>query len=129
MKKYAAFFVCCLAMLITATALFAQQSGGFTGPSAPATANAQGVYQAATVSQLEALPNNKSYVVLAGNLTQSVGRNNYTFRDATGEITIKIGAHYWWGLTVSPTDRVQLLVEVEKKQNGRIEVEAKGLRK
>ena len=128
MKRYSVFVVFWLTAFFSAASVFAQQSG-FTGPSAPSTAHGQGTYQTVAVSQLQTLPNNKSYVVLAGNLTQSVGRNNYTFRDATGEITVKIGVHYWWGLTVGPTDRVQLLVEVEKKRNGRIEVEAKGLRK
>ena len=128
MKKYSVFVVFCLVALFSGAIIFAQQSG-FTGPSVPRATNAQGVYQAVTVNQLQTLPNNKAYVTLTGNLTQSVGRNSYTFRDATGETTIKIGVHYWWGLTVGPSDRVQLLVEVERKRNGRIEVEAKGLKK
>ena len=128
MKKYSVFVVLCLVALFSTATVFAQQSG-FTGPSAPMAANAQGVYQATTVSQLQTLPNNKSYVTLSGNITQFAGRNNYTFRDASGEITVKIDRHYWWNLTLSPTDRVQILVEVEKKRNGRIEVEAKGLRR
>ena len=128
MKRYSVFVVFCLLAFFSAAGVFAQQ-GGFTGPSAPVTANGQTVYQAVTVSQLQTLPNNKSYVTLTGNLVQSVGRNNYTFRDSTGETTIKIDRHYWWNLTIGPTDRVQLLVEVEKKRNGRFEVEAKGLRK
>ena len=128
MKKCTTFFVCCLVMLLAATTVFAQQSG-FTGPSAPGTGNGQAGYQAVTVSQLQTLPTNKSYVTLAGNITQSVGRNSYTFKDTTGEINIKIGVHYWWGLTIGPSDRVQILVEVEKKRNGRMEIEAKGLRR
>ena len=128
MKRYSVFVGLCFVALFSGALVFAQQ-GGFTGPSAPVVSNAQGVYQAVTVSQLQTLPNNKSYVTLSGNLTQSIGRNSYTFRDATGEISVKIGVHYWWGLTAGPSDRVQILVEVEKKRNGRIEVEAKGLRR
>ena len=129
MKRYSIFIVFCLAALFSAAAIFAQQGGGFTGPSNPRTANGQAGYQAVTVSQLQTLPNTKAYVTLTGNITQSVGRKNYTFRDVTGEITVEIENQYWWDLTVSPTDRVKLLVKVEKKRSGRIEVEAKGLKK
>ena len=128
MKRYSVFVVFCLAAIFAATAVFAQQGSGFTGPSVPGTANGQAGYQAVTVSQLQSL-NSKSYVTLMGNITQSAGRNNYTFRDSTGETTIKIERHFWWNLSVGPSDRVQLLVEVERKRNGRTEVEAKGLRK
>ena len=67
--------------------------------------------------------------MLTGNLINSVRRNYYTFRDASGEIIIEISPYYFWGITVGPSDRVTILVEVEKKRNGRIEVEAKGIRK
>ena len=128
MKRYSIFAVLCLAALFSAATIFAQQGGGFIGPSAPMVTNGQAGYQAVTVGQLAALPN-KSYVTLTGNITQSVGKKKYTFRDATGEITVEIDTHYWWNLTVSPTDRVQLLIKAEKKRNGKIEAEAKGLRK
>jgi uncharacterized protein (TIGR00156 family) len=127
MKKYAIFVIFCLVAAVTAVTVFAQQGGGFTGPSAPGTNSGQ-EYQAVSVSQLQTL-NAKSYVTLTGNITQSTGRGNYTFRDASGEITVEIDRHYWWGLSVGPSDRVQLLVEVEKKRNGKIDVEAKGIRK
>ncbi|MCL1927677.1 MAG: NirD/YgiW/YdeI family stress tolerance protein [Treponema sp.] len=128
MKKYSFLVVLSLIVLLFAAAVCAQQSG-FTGPSAPGTANGQAGYQAVTVSQLQTLPDRKAYVTLTGNITQSAGRNHYTFRDSTGEITIKIDRHYWWNLSVGSSDRVQLLVKVEAKKNGRIEVEAKGIRK
>ena len=128
MKKYSVFIVLCLAAFFFTAAVFAQQ-GGFTGPSAPGTGNGQAGYQSVTVGQLQTLPYNKIHVVLTGNIAHSAGRDYYTFRDTTGEITIKIGVHYWWGLTVGPSDRVQLLVEADKKRNGRVEVKAKGLRR
>ena len=128
MKRYSILVIFCLITLFSAAIIFAQQSG-FTGPSVPAAVNGQAGYQAVTVSQLQTLTAKKTYVTLTGNITQSAGRNNYTFRDSTGEVTIKIDRHYWWNLSVGPSDRVQLLVEVEVKKNGRIEVEAKGIRK
>jgi uncharacterized protein (TIGR00156 family) len=127
MKRYTVFFIiCCFAMLFAAQVTVFSQ--GFTDPSAPTAANVQLTYQAVTVNQLQALPN-KSNVTLTGNIVQSNGYNNYTFRDASGDVVISIAWHYWWGLTVGPSDRVQLLVEVERKRNGRIEVEVKGIRK
>ena len=129
MKRYSVLAVVCLVALFSGAVVFAQQSGGFTGPTVPRATAAQTVYQAVTVSQLQTLPNSKSWVTLTGNITQSVGRKSYTFRDATGEINVEIDSQYWWGLTVAPTDRVQVLVSVEKKRNGRIEAEVKGIRK
>ena len=128
MKRYSFLIVFCLVALFSSAIIFAQQSG-FTGPSAPGTTNGQAGYQAVTVSQLQTLTAKKTYVTLTGNIIQSAGRNTYTFRDSTGEVTIKIERHYWWNLSVGPSDRVQILVEVEAKKNGRIEVEAKGIRK
>ena len=128
MKKYTILVAMCLAMVGLASAAYAQQ-GGFTGPSAPGTPGGQMGYQNVTVSQLQTLPNNKAYVVLTGNITQSVRGKYYTFRDATGEVTVEIDQQYWWNVTASPTDRVELLVKFERKRNGRIEVEGKGIRK
>jgi len=125
MKKYTALFACCL-ILSAATTVFAQQ-GGFTGPSSQGFAGGQSQFQNVTVSQLQTV-NNKSYVVLTGSITQSLGRNRYTFQDATGQITVEIEQQYWWNLTLSPSDSVEMLVKVENKRN-RTEVEAKGMRK
>ena len=128
MKKYTVLFALCLAVLGFGSAVYAQQ-GGFTGPSAPGTPGGQMGYQNVTVGQLQTLPNNKAYVVLTGNITQSLRGKYYTFRDATGEITIEIDSQYWWNVTVSPSDRVEVLVKFERKRNGRVEVEGKGIRK
>jgi len=129
MKKYTIFTVCCLVSIIAASTVFAQQGGGFTGPFVPVTSGLQADYQAVTVNQLQTLSLDKTYVTLTGNITQFLGRKNYTFRDATGEITVDIDTHYWWGLSVGPSDRVQILVEVDRKKNGTIETRAKGIRK
>ena len=100
---------------------------GYTGPA--------GSYgQAVTVSQLNTIPSN-SFVILTGNIIQPVGKKYYTFRDSApsneggGEITIEIESKVWQGLTVGPSDRVEITVKVEKKKDGRIEVEAKNIRK
>ena len=114
MKKYAMFFFCCFVILFVATIVFAQ---GFNGQP-----------QAITVSQINTVPN-KTYVTLTGNITQAIGREYYTFRDSTGEITIEIERKVWGGITVGPSDRVEITAEVEIKRGGRIEVEAKMIKK
>ena len=131
MKRYAIFSVCCLVLIFSAETIFAQQ-GGFTDPVVPRNDTRATVvhrqYQNATVNQLASLPN-KSFVVVSGNLVDFDGRKNYTFRDSTGEITIEINPYFFWDLSIGHNDRVTILVEVERKRNGRIEVEAKGIRK
>ena len=127
MKKYTVLIFFCLVASVFAAGVFAQQ--GYVGPTAPAAVNGQAAYQAVSVNQLSTLATNKAYVILTGTITQSNGRNTYTFQDATGQIVLKIGTHLWWNLTVGASDRVQILVEVERKRNGRIEVEAKVLRR
>ena len=128
MKRHRAFFACCLVTFLAATVMFAQE--GFGGPSAPGTEVPERMPQArtVTVSQLSSVPH-KSYVTLTGTITQSVGREYYTFRDSTGETAIEIESYSWRGLSVGPSDRVELTAKVEIKRGGRIEVEAKSVRK
>ena len=128
MKRHTAFFACCLITLLVATAVSAQE--GFNGPSTSRTEVPDRMSQtrAVTVNQLSSVPH-KSYVTLTGIITQSVGREYYTFRDSTGETTVEIERSIWRGLSVSPSDRVELTVQVEIKRGGRIEVEVKSVRK
>ncbi|MCL2557964.1 MAG: NirD/YgiW/YdeI family stress tolerance protein [Treponema sp.] len=128
MKKYTVLVGLSLAMVVFGSAAFAQQ-GGFTGPVTPGTASAQMDFRSMTIGQFQTLPTGKSYVVLTGNVVNSLGRDRYTFRDSTGEIMVEIERYVWWDMSVSPTDRVQLLVKVERNRNGRIEVEGKGIRR
>ena len=114
MTKYSMVLICCFVTLLAATIVFAQ--GLNVQP------------QAITVSQINTVPN-KTYVTLTGNITQAVGREYYTFRDSTGEITIEIERKVWGGITVGPSDHVEITAEVEIKRGGRIEVEAKMVKK
>ena len=128
MKKYTAFFVCFIT-IVSAVTVFAQQ--GFTGPSASESDSRQSRFvqaQSVTVSQANVLPH-KSRVILTGKITQSVGRDYYTFRDSTGEITVEIKRKVWRGLSVNPSDSVEITGEVEKKFIGKIKIEVKNIRK
>jgi len=67
-----------------------------------------------TIIEAMNLPH-ESFVVLTGNIInkQPDGKNNYTFSDATGEITVDIGTKEWRGLSVGIFDRVEIYGEVK----------------
>ena len=131
MKKYTVFGISCFVLLFSAISVFAQE--GFTGPQAGfgglgAAQNTGYFYQPATVAQTITLPNN-SRIILTGNLVNSPRRTYYTFRDATGDAIIEIERKYWGGISVGPNDRVQIYAKLERKREGRIEIEAAIIRK
>ena len=131
MKKYTFYVICSLILFFPAASVYTQE--GFTGPQAgfvgPSAANNSGqFYQHTTVVQAMTLPNN-SRIVLTGNLVNSPRRNYYTFRDASGETIIEIEQKYWGGISVGPNDRVQIYAKLERKRDGRIEIEAAIIRR
>ena len=133
MKKHKIFIIICLVFFLSSASSYAQEGFtgpqvGFTGPSAESTNNSGPYYQAVTIAQAMTLPNN-SRVVLTGNLLNSPRRNYYTFRDTTGEIVIEIEQKYWGGISAGPNDRVQIYAKLEKKRDGRIEVETAIIRR
>ncbi|MEC5399181.1 YgiW/YdeI family stress tolerance OB fold protein [Uliginosibacterium sp. H1] len=107
------------AVLVSTATLAAAQPGGFTGPaaSAPAAATRGGFVgpaaAATTVAQAQKLADD-TWVVLHGRITQSLGKERYEFRDATGSITLKIDDKRWSGLTVTPQDELRIEGEVDK---------------
>jgi len=140
MKKYAgsfalsglaaktAFIAGCLAIFIPTGAIFAQagftgQQGfagqpgfGFTGPAGSDNfipGQAVMISQPITVSEARNLPHD-SWVVISGNIIAMLpGGRQYTFRDATGDITVDIGPKEWRGLSVDITDKVEIYGEVK----------------
>jgi uncharacterized protein (TIGR00156 family) len=112
-----------MAALLSAASVFGQ---GFTGPGAGA---ASGQVQTVTVAQARGLPDN-SLVILTGNIVQSQGRERFTFRDSTGDITIEIDRDLWalLGLSVVPTDQVEIRGEIDI-ENRVAEIDVKYLRK
>jgi len=75
---------------------------GFTGPS-----------QTVTVKQAQSY-GHKTPVIIKGNIVQALGGDQYTFRDSSGEIVIKIGPREWqyYGATISPQDTIEISGEV-----------------
>lgn len=91
--------------------------GGFAGPSAALT----------TVDKVKSLSDD-TWVMLQGNIEQRVGDDTYTFRDATGTLTVEIDKKRWNGQTITPKDKVQLEGKVDKDWSN-VEVDVKNIKK
>ena len=141
MKKRLIFSACCLVALFVAGAAFAQQGGntavpqgqGFTGPGAAVQGQFGGFTGPTTIvtaAQVAMLPN-KSPVAMRGNIVQQISHDRYIFRDSTGDITIKVKPERWWGLTVGPSDVVEIYGDFKRdKRNWQfVHVDVKMLRK
>jgi len=93
------------------------QQGGFSGPSAALT----------TVDKVKSMSDD-TWVMLQGNIEQRVGDDTYTFRDASGTLTVEIDNKRWNGQTITPQDKVQLEGKVDKDWSN-VEVDVKSLKK
>ncbi|GHV24928.1 TIGR00156 family protein [Spirochaetia bacterium] len=123
MKKSTFWVICFLLIVLSASSVYGQ---GFTGPGA-GTANGQ--VQTVTVIQARGLPDH-SLVILTGTIVQSLGREKYTFRDSTGDITIDIDRDLWTllGISVGTNDRIEIggKIDVEKRV---VEIDVKYIKK
>lgn len=54
------------------------------------------------------------YIILQGRLVKQVGKDDFIFKDNTGEIRVEIGNKAWRGQDISPNDEVKLYGEVDK---------------
>ncbi|MDW5503081.1 YgiW/YdeI family stress tolerance OB fold protein [Pseudomonas lundensis] len=93
------------------------QQGGFSGPSATLT----------TVDKVKSMSDD-TWVMLQGNIEQRIGDDTYTFRDASGTLTVEIDKKRWNGLTITPKDKVQLEGKVDKDWSS-VEVDVKIIKK
>ena len=116
MKKHSIFYLFCLLIIISAGIVHAQ----FTGPGVQQS-------QAVTVSQALTLPH-KTPVILTGTIVEGIGREKYTFRDSTGEIIVEIERKVWRGLSVSPSDTVEISGKLEKELFKKPKIEVKAIR-
>ena len=80
-----------------------------------------------TIAEAVPLPHD-SFVILHGNIINSQAkRNDYTFRDSSGEITVDIGTKHWRGLSVGVSDRIEIFGEV-KNNRGLITIKVHAIR-
>ena len=126
MKKNTVLLVFCLIAFVSANT-YAQQGftggtpQGFTGGTQPAVQpgfigqalTPRMVSQPITVNEAKNLPHD-SWVILTGNIMNMLpGGHNYTFRDASGEITVDIGPKEWRGVSVGSQDNIVIYGEVK----------------
>jgi len=85
------------------------------------------ITQPITVNEARNLPND-SWVIAAGNIINFVGKEYYTFRDSSGEISVEIKREVWRGLSVGVSDMVEIHGDLKIKK-GQFSIEVKAIRK
>lgn len=83
-------------------------SGGYNGPS---------LSQSITTVKEAMTLRDDAYVKMRGKIIKHSHKDKYIFSDETGTITIEIDKEKWRGLTVSDTDLVEIVGEVDKDWN------------
>ena len=81
-----------------------------------------------TVEQVKTMPDD-SPVIIRGYLLRQNGENSYVFQDTTGTINLEIDDEDWGGLTIAPTDFVEVWGEVDKNGMSMIEVDVSAIKK
>lgn len=115
-------------------ALGAIASGGaFAGPGNMAkmdnnNMNNNNMTTVMTVEEVRGLSDD-SPVVIRGYLLRQNGENSYVFQDNTGTINLEIDEEDWNGLTVSPSDMVEIWGEVDKNGMSVMEVDVSAIKK
>lgn len=90
-------------------------SGGFSGPAAGAVSTAE-------INGYTWMQDDKP-VVLEGQIVSSLGGEYYLFNDAKGDTMVEIDNDEWWGLQVTPQNRLRLYGTVDKDIAERISVD------
>ncbi|GBU12910.1 hypothetical protein AwEntero_15110 [Enterobacterales bacterium] len=121
-----------LIALCTVPAL-AQQTGGFTGPSAQEpqaqVTTPQGGFTGTTaLSTVKGAQSMKDdqWVMLEGFIDQRIDHDKYIFRDSTGTLNVEIDGKRWQGQSVSPKDKIRIEGKVDKDWNS-VEVDVKSV--
>ena len=91
-------------------------------------ANNNTMTEVMTVEQVRGLADN-SPVIVRGYLLRQNGENSYIFQDETGTINLEIDEQDWGGLTVSPSDYVEVWGEVDKNGMSMIEIDVSAMKK
>lgn len=54
------------------------------------------------------------HIILEGTILRQVGKDDFVFKDSTGELIVEIDDDAWKGETITPDDRVRVYAEVDK---------------
>ena len=65
-----------------------------------------------------------TFVLIEGNIVKQIDKDEFIFKDASGEIEIDVSKKAWNGQTVSPQDKVQIRGKVDTEWN-RTEIDVK----
>jgi uncharacterized protein (TIGR00156 family) len=103
MKK----FLSILMLIGVSTSIVFAAQGGFKDSVSP---------KKASISEVLKM-NNNSYVTVQGNIVKRISDDKYSFKDATGTITVEIDDDKWGGVNADTKDKLELVGEVEKKYN------------
>ena len=57
---------------------------------------------------------NKAFVMMEGNIIKQVGKKEFLFKDATGEVEIEVSRRAWGTQTITPNDTVEIRGIVDK---------------
>ena len=129
MKKTAA--ILAITALVSMPVL-AAQTGGFVDPNAPSAVVQKEGFSGpngtvATVKQAQDMKDD-AWVTMRGTIEKRVGDEDYTFRDATGTMTVEIDHKRWDGQTITPADKVELQGKLDKDFNS-LELDVKQIKK
>ena len=72
--------------------------------------------------------NDDTPVILEGQIVKQLDNDEFTFKDATGEIQIDVSKRAWNGQTITPQDTIQIRGKVDKEW-GNAEVDVKQVTK
>ncbi|QIW14913.1 TIGR00156 family protein [Pasteurellaceae bacterium RH1A] len=104
-----------LSTLFMATSALA--AGGFQGNNAQAGGfNNTNVGQVMTIAQAKEAKDN-SIVTLEGNIVKQIDKDEFIFRDASGEIKIEVEDEAWNGQNITPSDKIRIEGKLDKEWN------------
>lgn len=95
---------------------------GYTGPTNSAA-------RLTTVKQAKTMADD-TYVTLRGKIVNHIKKDKFLFQDNTDSVVVEIDDDLWYGITVSPTDTVEIIGEVDKDGPwGNVEIDVKNIKK
>lgn len=105
-------------------------TAAFAGPGTMANNNMNNntMTEVMTIEQVRGLSDN-SPVIVRGYLLRQNGENSYIFQDETGTINLEIDQEDWGGMSVSPSDYVEVWGEVDKNGASMIEIDVSAMKK
>lgn len=80
---------------------------------------AQAQFQGPTIAPVSVADAKKlsddTAVILVGNIEKDLGGEKYLFRDKTDSVTLDIDNDKWNGVTITPSDTIEIRGEVDKE--------------